>query len=459
MRVIRAACSYNFAPSPDTEGLMNALHLVARLAVVALLLACSRSAALAETWSEITPATGPAPAARTLSSAVFDSQNRRMVIFAGQTSTALVNDVWAFDLDAGTWTNLTPAAGPAPAPRITPASVYDPVGHRMITWSGQGNGGFFNDVWSFDLTTSTWTQLTPTGGPPNIRYGVGWVFDPLARDLVTFAGFTNLGRFDDVWRFDADANTWTDVSPATHPLKRCLLTASYDSRDHRMIMYGGQNAGPLDDIWAFDLTSNTWTDLTPATRPAGRFFTASVYDSANHGLTIFGGSLSGGVTNEAWFFALGSNTWQQLTPGGTPPSARDGSAAIYDGDLDRMVVFGGYDAGPRNDVWVLQNLSNVGVPGPSPPRSVALHAGAPNPFRGSTGIRFDLGREDRVTLRIYDLRGRRVRTLIDGFRPAGSNPITWDGRDDQGRSVSAGVYVCQLDAGSVSASRKLVRIP
>jgi galactose oxidase-like protein/flagellar hook capping protein FlgD len=381
-----------------------------------------------------------------------------MVIFGGQSASGPLNDVWAFDLDTHGWTNLTPASGAAPAPRFTPASVYDAVGHRMLTWSGQGTGEvFFNDVWSFDLTIHAWSQQGPTGGPPNVRYGVASVFDPVARDLVTFAGFTNLGRFHDVWRFDAAAVTWTDVSPMTGPIERCLHTASYDSKNHRMIMYGGQNAGPLGDIWALDLTSNAWTDLTPATRPGGRFFTSSVYDSANHRSTIFGGTTSGGKTAEVWVFDLTTNTWQQLSPGGTAPSARDGSAAVYDGTLDRMVFFGGEDTSRRNDVWALRNLSStVGIPDGTPSRSVTLRPGAPNPFHSSTAIHFDSNHSGHVALRIYDVRGRLVRMLLSGFRPAGSNAVSWDGRDDTGKRVSAGVYLCQLDHDGGSATRKLV---
>jgi hypothetical protein len=415
----------------------------------------------AQEWDDITPSSGSAPAPRALASAVFDTQGDRMVIFGGQADTGPLNDVWSFDLDDRVWIDVTPSTGPAPAPRFTPASIYDPITHTMLTWSGQGSGGaFFNDVWSFDLTTKTWTERIPTGGPPNVRYGVGAVFDPVGRDLVTFAGFTDLGRFDDVWRFNADADTWTDVSPATRPLKRCLLTASYDSKNHQMIMYGGQNAGALDDIWAFDLDLDTWTDLTPPTRPAGRWFATSAYDSANHRVTMFGGNTNGTKNNEAWIFDLTTNAWHLLTPGGTPPSARDGSAAIYDGALDRLVIFGGQDTSRRNDVWELGYLSDTAtgiVPPPSAP-SLALHPNVPNPFNPSTVIPFELEHAGRVLLRVYDVRGSLVRTLLDERRPAGPGSSLWDGRDDRGRRVSSGVYVCRLSSGGRTATQKLVLV-
>src|SRR5262245_14582100 len=168
----------------------------------------------AQTWINLTPASGAMPSPRRNASAIFDPVENRMVIFAGTPSgtASVLNDVWGFDLDTNTWINLTPPAGPpAPAPRLFPASIYDPVGRQMIMWSGQASGVFFNDVWAFDLVTNSWSQFMPAGGPPNVRYGVGYTFDPRARELVTFAGFTNLGRFHDVWRFNDQTDSWTDV--------------------------------------------------------------------------------------------------------------------------------------------------------------------------------------------------------------------------------------------------------
>jgi hypothetical protein len=425
------------------------------LATLALAGVCSD--AEAQTWNELTPLAGPAPAARRNASAILDPVDNRMVIFGGFT-TSFANDIWAFDLDTNTWENLTPAAGPpAPAPRLTPASVYDPYGHQMITWSGQGSGTFFNDVWSFNLTTHTWSQYTPAGGPPNIRYGVGYTWDPQSRDLVTFAGFTNQGRFHDVWRFNDQSVTWTDTSPVTGPLERCLHAACYDSREHRMIMYGGQNGGQLDDIWALDLSTDTWTELTPAIRPAGRFHTALVYDPANHRVTVFGGQTLLAPVNEVWVFDLWNDAWTQLSPGGTAPSGRWGAPGIYGGANDRMVIFGGFDSAVKNDVWSLDNLSgtSTGVR-PVTAATATLHPTHPNPFNPSTTIRFELAARGDATLRIYDAHGRAVRTLFDGVANAGATSLVWNGRDDAGRAVGSGIYFYRLETASEPLSRKMV---
>jgi len=62
-----------------------------------------------------------------------------------------------------------------------------------------------------------------------------------------------------------------------------------------------------------------------------------------------------------------------------------------------------------------------------------------------------------VRLQIYDLLGRKVRTLVQQEKyPAGHHTILWDGRDDFGKRVSAGVYLVRFKAGEFSATRKLV---
>ena len=416
--------------------------------------------AYAQTWVNLTPASGAMPSARRNASAIYDPVQNRMVIFAGTPSgtASVLNDVWGFDLDTNSWINLTPAPGPpAPAPRLFPASIYNPVGHQMITWSGQAQGVFFNDVWSFNLTNNSWSQFTPSGGPPNVRYGVGYTFDSQAGELVTFAGFTNLGRFHDVWRFNDQADSWTDVSPGSGPGERCLHAACYDALRHRMIMYAGQNnAGALDDLWALDLDTDTWTQFTPAVKPSGRYFASMIYDAAHHRAVVFGGQTTLSLVNQVWLFDLWTNKWTQAAPAGTPPSPRSGAAAIYDAANDRMIVFGGTDGVTRNDVWALTGLSNIVTGAPPVANALELHANHPNPFNPSTTIRFALAAAGRASLRVYDARGSLVRTLFDETRPAGPGNAMWDGRNDAGQSVASGVYLYRLSAGGDNRARKMV---
>jgi hypothetical protein len=221
---------------------------------------------------------------------------------------------------------------------------------------------FYDDVWSFDLTSHTWTEQRPDAPLPAARYGAASIWDPLAAQLVTYAGFTSEnGRFDDTWRYDPGAGAWMDVSPpeGSRPQRRCLHSASYDERGHRYLLYGGQSGGALDDLWAFDLTGHTWTELQPPERPAGRYFTTNVYDPWAHRILVYGGRLDVGVTDELWSYDLESNRWSLVPAAGRGgPEARDGAVAVLLPAEGRMLVYGGRSGSGAylGDVWTLEGL-------------------------------------------------------------------------------------------------------
>jgi FlgD Ig-like domain len=80
----------------------------------------------------------------------------------------------------------------------------------------------------------------------------------------------------------------------------------------------------------------------------------------------------------------------------------------------------------------------------------------PNPFMTSTTIQYLLPAADRVELSIYDISGRRVRTLIGEHKSAGAHTVDWNGFDDSGHSVDAGMYFCNLIVGTHSIVEGLV---
>jgi parallel beta-helix repeat protein len=92
-----------------------------------------------------------------------------------------------------------------------------------------------------------------------------------------------------------------------------------------------------------------------------------------------------------------------------------------------------------------------------PVKTVLQHC-APNPFNPTTVIQFDLAKQSLVSLRIYDVRGRLVRTLIEKIMPQARHRMTWDGADNHGARVATGVYFLRLSAGDVVQTRKMVLI-
>ena len=90
------------------------------------------------------------------------------------------------------------------------------------------------------------------------------------------------------------------------------------------------------------------------------------------------------------------------------------------------------------------------------PTVSALHGNAPNPFRPSTHIRFDLPQRAPVSLKIFDVSGRLVRELVGQPMDAGRHAVLWDGRDGGGRRVSSGVYFYRFETGSFRATKRMV---
>jgi hypothetical protein len=80
----------------------------------------------------------------------------------------------------------------------------------------------------------------------------------------------------------------------------------------------------------------------------------------------------------------------------------------------------------------------------------------PNPAGRSVRVSWLLPSAGRMELAVFDVAGRRVRTLASGVRPAGPHDIAWNGRDDAGRHISNGVYLLRLTAGQLEVVRKIV---
>lgn len=97
-------------------------------------------------------------------------------------------------------------------------------------------------------------------------------------------------------------------------------------------------------------------------------------------------------------------------------------------------------------------------PAPALPQRFALHQNYPNPFNPTTEIRYDLAQSTDVELRIYNLLGQEIRTLLNRRQAAGSHSIQWDGKNDSGEIVASGIYLYQLRAGDFVQARKMTFI-
>jgi hypothetical protein len=83
---------------------------------------------------------------------------------------------------------------------------------------------------------------------------------------------------------------------------------------------------------------------------------------------------------------------------------------------------------------------------------------APNPFGFATTISYALPNAGAVSVKVYDVNGSLIRTLVNGFQKAGEHQITWNGKDSNGQSLSSGIYFCRVVHGTLSASNALILV-
>ena len=167
-------------------------------------------------------------------------------------------------------------------------------------------------------------------------------------------GFTNSGRFDDTWSFDLATDSWTDLSPSgDRPVKRCLHQCFFDGTSNQLALFGGQsNVVPiLGDLWKFDVGS-----LAHGRRPSRAsqpLCPASTCpwpgDSDSGEFFLYGGLSTQGKRDDLWAYSSGDG-WSDLGSG-NDPGLLTNHASVYLSGENTLYVFGGLADGESNTLW------------------------------------------------------------------------------------------------------------
>ncbi len=290
--------------------------------------------------------TGLRPPPRAEAFGGFDPVRRTLWIFGGDDGAPVqcnpsphpIGDLWRYDVDCGVFEEVTLDAGaPAPGGRARGFSVYDPAGDRLIVYGGRYRSGHrgrytvYGDVWALDLASATWTRLDGAGGPsPTPRSSPAGGLDETRGEIVIFGGnasdsgltFAPLG---DTWAFSLADGTWRPIETGAGPAPRLLHAAAVDGAGGRLFVYGGTKSFFADfmaDLWVLDMASGTWTELHDGSGagsgdvPLGRIWSNLLYDAPRDRLLLFGGHDAGAVgnNNDLWAFDLATGTWSNLIP-------------------------------------------------------------------------------------------------------------------------------------------------
>ena len=108
--------------------------------------------------------------------------------------------------------------------------------------------------------------------------------------------------------------------------------------------------------------------------------------------------------------------------------------------------------------WEVDTQIDLGRGLGAAPAGVHLIGNVPNPFNPTTSIRYELPQATRVSLKVIDVSGRVVKALVSGSESAGAKEVRWNGENDNGQSVSSGVYFMYLEAGGETRMMKMTLI-
>jgi hypothetical protein len=188
----------------------------------------------------------------------------------------------------------------------------------------------------------------------------------------------------------------------------------------------------------------------------GQEFTVTWALEVPSGRSVTGGTLSYSINAGQTWHSIGSLTAAQVLAGScawTPPAAGTDVGALRLQIVDNF----GVRVTTKSELFTLQQVTATSDP--DTPERIALVGNAPNPFNPRTVIAYDLPRTCAVSLRIYDMRGRMIRMLVDDSSAApGRHEADWDGTDDRGRRVAGGVYFYRLEADGYSQTKRMTLV-
>jgi uncharacterized delta-60 repeat protein len=238
---------------------------------------------------------------------------------------------------------------------------------------------------------------------------------------------------------------------------------------------GYRNLGGNYDFAVAQYTGNGQL-ATCSGSPCNNWPTGKAFVDFGGGDIAYAADVRSGVRSDGRVVVAGRGNsqmaWAQFGPLSSTPlltgladflGTSESAKAVRMTGLDWIVVAGSQSFSETHMAaarfWGAPGIIASGVEDPPPAQvdgSARILSAYPNPLAGRATISFALPREELVRLRIYDAAGRLVRVLAEERLPAGIHERMWDGTDDRGRSVAAGVYFSRLEASGSVQNKSLI---
>jgi len=305
-------------------------------------------------WVLLYPGVSPSP--RRGPAMTYDERDGVLLAFGGLLQGGSYSDeLWTYDVATDTWTDITPASSP-PA-RWKAGFSYDPDGQVAILYGGLDDSGWRSDLWGYYVSNNTWRELFPPPVTPRGIQGTPLVYDVEAK-MHIMAGTNSITSAFETWAYDAVANRWSnrnptgDIPPATQG-----HTLTYDRNAHVVILFGGaEGLTVYGDLYEYTYTTNRWVLAVPwrmNETPNPRTDHAMVFGPNNLVSVLFGGTGDDGSYQPGTWHFDPTREWTQPLVTVYPASRRD-HAMAWDSTLDRLVMFGGmlFDGTITNETWM-----------------------------------------------------------------------------------------------------------
>ena len=315
------------------------------------------------------------------------------------------------------WELFNSENSPLPYDRVWSVEL-DQNGNKWLGTVGGGLAFFDNYEWTIFDTQNSALPHNEVWGIKIDKSNVKWI--------ATSAG---LAKFDDVF--------WEIFDTTNSPLPvNTIWSIEVDAENNKWIGTKGGGLVKYDnDNWI--IFNSTDTEL-----PDNNIWTIAIDSTGNKWL----GTINGGVVKFDNFRWEIFNTENSVLLNNT----------IWDIEVDH-----------NNNVWIGTNYGLAFYQQDSITTNIAasksrencvsfnLKQNFPNPFNSSTSILFQVNYPTQIKIRIYDINGKHVRNLFNGFRKTGTYKIIWDGTDDKSRRIVSGLYFCKMTDGNQVSVRKV----
>ncbi len=401
-------------------------------------------------WNELSPS-GVAPQGRLAGSAVYDVLNQRFVGFGG--TAGLPIDTWQLDLKGQPMWSTVNTNGVEPNGSYGMTAIFDAARNRMIVFGGSTSEAYFgthNRTWELDLKPAipVWRELHPAGTPPVGRRSLTSIFDPRRDRMVIFGGWdgtsNNLSSFlNDTWALSlsSDDGAWVQLSPGgSTPSVRDVMSAAYDPRNDRMVLFGGWGGNTM----LGDTQFLSWSDPGDAAQ-------ASSSAETDNGVAQLAWTTQNTVSSITAVYRRETGTeWKSM---GVVQADAQGVVSFQDNTITQGHEYGyqlvvSSEAGDElvGEVWL---AAPTGV-GDTPRAAMALRVLA-NPVVGPLAIAYSLPGNAPAHVEMFDVRGQRLLTRNIGANAGAS-------RLDIGNAQEypSGVYFLRLTQAGQSVSSRFV---